>query len=486
MNSKQIGSARYIYILSALLLLCLFLSLSITPITASASGSASAGVTALEVNPEEILPGDTLSISGKASPNDEIWINSVFELSLSPTYDARYSREFTGIYFPAGEKSFTLTAENVENIRISLSPVFWRTVEFPLDGPLNATDGTATISIAFPVIWSGMPFNIEGEKNVNVFGDAIDNVTPVNLQVTMAIKVIADSNGYFSLEIDTGGVPKGEFLISAGRHTKTVSVVTKLTPAPDPEPDPKPDPEQLTPAPAPAPPNIISFAPLANVSDTEGATRTFKITIDQTVDVSWQINGTEVQTKRGVTEASYTNLSAVAGVWNVSAIVSNTDGTDVQTWIWNVTAAPALAPYPEPDPKPDPEQLTPAPAPAPPNIISFAPLANVSDTEGATRTFKITIDQTVDVSWQINGTEVQTKRGVTEASYTNLSAVAGVWNVSAIVSNADGTDVQTWIWNVTAAPAATPAQQLIPGFTALSAIVGLLLLTYLMLKRKRY
>jgi hypothetical protein len=39
----------------------------------------------------------------------------------------------------------------------------------------------------------------------------------------------------------------------------------------------------------------------------------------------------------------------------------------------------------------------------------------------------------VDVSWQINGTVVQTNASVTEASYTNTSAVNGVWNVSAIV-----------------------------------------------------
>ena len=37
-------------------------------------------------------------------------------------------------------------------------------------------------------------------------------------------------------------------------------------------------------------------------------------------------------------EAPYTNLSAVVGIWNVSVIASNVNGTDMQTWIWNVTA----------------------------------------------------------------------------------------------------------------------------------------------------
>ena len=85
----------------------------------------------------------------------------------------------------------------------------------------------------------------------------------------------------------------------------------------------------------------------------------------------------------------------------------------------------------------------------PPEIISHAPESPVNNYIGANRTFKITINQTVDVSWQINGTEVQTNASVTAASYTNTSAVNGTWNVSAVVSNANGTDMQTWVWTVT-------------------------------------
>ncbi|MDY6965908.1 MAG: NosD domain-containing protein, partial [Halobacteriota archaeon] len=84
-------------------------------------------------------------------------------------------------------------------------------------------------------------------------------------------------------------------------------------------------------------PNIISFAPPSPVSDSEGSTRTFNVTIDQVVNVSWQINGTEVQTNTSVTWASYTNLSAAVGTWNVSAIARNENGTDLQTWIWVVS-----------------------------------------------------------------------------------------------------------------------------------------------------
>ncbi len=86
---------------------------------------------------------------------------------------------------------------------------------------------------------------------------------------------------------------------------------------------------------------------------------------------------------------------------------------------------------------------------APPEITSYAPDSPVNDNEGATRTFNISINQTVNVSWQIDGTIVQTNKSVTAASYTNTSAVIGTWNVSAIVNNANGTDMQTWTWTVT-------------------------------------
>ncbi|RJS81458.1 right-handed parallel beta-helix repeat-containing protein, partial [Methanophagales archaeon] len=90
-------------------------------------------------------------------------------------------------------------------------------------------------------------------------------------------------------------------------------------------------------------PTITSHSPAeATVSDTEGATRTFSIATDQTVNVSWLINGTEVQTNESVTTASYTNTSAAVGTWNVSAIASNENGTAMQTWIWHVAPAEVI------------------------------------------------------------------------------------------------------------------------------------------------
>jgi S-layer protein (TIGR01567 family) len=85
----------------------------------------------------------------------------------------------------------------------------------------------------------------------------------------------------------------------------------------------------------------------------------------------------------------------------------------------------------------------------PPTITGYNPYTYVSDPEGVVREFNIAIDQPSDVTWYINGTVVKdTEKGVTSASYTNSSAAIGYWNVSAVASNAKGTDVQTWWWAV--------------------------------------
>ena len=213
----------------------------------------SAAVTELNVNPEVINPGDVITVSGRTStPNEEVWLSSSFELSL-PVSDGKYSREFL-IHIPAGEKKFSVTAERIKNIRVSL----WGTIEYPLDGPLNATNGTATISVSFPVTWHGITIDISGKNNVKVYGAAAEDATAVTLRVSTSIKVIADSNGNFSLDINTEGVPEGEFVISAGEKEKTVHIGVTPTPTPTLSPTLTPtstDTSTLSPTPTPFTPS---------------------------------------------------------------------------------------------------------------------------------------------------------------------------------------------------------------------------------------
>ena len=203
----------------------IILALFLLPLASFTISLTSAEVTELNVTPEVVVQGETLSISGKASPYEEVWINSSFELSLPVSEDGKYRREFFDIEFPQGEKSFAVTAENIKNIRVSLYPVFWQTIEYPSEGPLNATNGTATISISFPVTWDDITIDIYGKKDVKVYGDGADDAISVHLKVAMSIKVTADSYGDFTLGISTEGVPIGEFLITVGAIEKTIRIV---------------------------------------------------------------------------------------------------------------------------------------------------------------------------------------------------------------------------------------------------------------------
>ncbi len=202
----------------------LVLALALTFTVFIASGSAE--VTELNVNPKVVIPGDNVSLSGRAAPNETVWITSSFVISL-PVSDGKYSAEFEDILFPPGEKKFSVTAENVVDIRISLGPLFFfPEVEYPRDGPREATNGIATIAISVPITMGSFTVNIDGEYDVNAYGNAAEDAEFVNLSIDMSIKVIADTNGEFKLDVNTGGIPLGEFVITVGAINKTVEVVS--------------------------------------------------------------------------------------------------------------------------------------------------------------------------------------------------------------------------------------------------------------------
>ncbi|CAD6495169.1 MAG: hypothetical protein EMLJLAPB_01261 [Candidatus Argoarchaeum ethanivorans] len=175
----------------------------------------SKGVTELNVTPAVVVQGETVSITGKALPNEPVWLKFSFAISL-PVSEGNYSRDFTGIHLPTGNKSLFLTVENVKDIQI-IFEAGGDTIEYYS----NVTGGIFTIFIPE----TDIP---PGKCNITVCGNATDDATSVNLTTDMSIKVIADSNGDFSLNISTEGVPIGEYQITAGAIERTVLVVSAL------------------------------------------------------------------------------------------------------------------------------------------------------------------------------------------------------------------------------------------------------------------
>ena len=87
--------------------------------------------------------------------------------------------------------------------------------------------------------------------------------------------------------------------------------------------------------------NIISILPSTSmVNNQVGENRTFTITNDHVANVSWRINGTEVKSAENVTTSTYIDSRALPGTWNVTAVVSNNNSMDLQTWEWIVIPKP--------------------------------------------------------------------------------------------------------------------------------------------------
>ncbi|MBW6517108.1 MAG: cytochrome c family protein [ANME-2 cluster archaeon] len=185
-----------------------------------------------------------------------------------------------------------------------------------------------------------------------------------------------------------------------------------------------------TPTPTPVnPPTISNLSPTSPAKDIIGASREFTITVDQIVDFTWYLDNNPVQSNESVLYAGYTNTGAALGVWNISVKASNVDGNIMYIWTWNVSSIP----------------------PPPVITISF-PTSSINDIVGTSRKFGITIDQIANIVWYINGNPVQSNVSVMGASYNNSSTTIGIWNVSAIATNANGRASHTWTWNVAPLP----------------------------------
>jgi PKD repeat protein len=68
------------------------------------------------------------------------------------------------------------------------------------------------------------------------------------------------------------------------------------------------------------------------VTDDDGATNS----TSQLVNVSWYLNNKLQHTNESTKEANYSLHAEVVGEHNVSAVASNENGTDMQTWVWNI------------------------------------------------------------------------------------------------------------------------------------------------------
>lgn len=173
------------------LLITLFLSFG------AAVSSANARVTDWEISPENPKIGDTLIISGFASPEEEIEVAVSFEKTV-PVYLKEYTYEFENIEFLNFNNLFTVRAEEVENLKVKIKTVI------PKTESAWADEGIATVS------YSGTS---PGKYKVRVEGIAEDGSSGVRLKLTTIQKLKAGKDGKFSYRYGTGLLPSNRLEI---------------------------------------------------------------------------------------------------------------------------------------------------------------------------------------------------------------------------------------------------------------------------------
>ncbi|MCD4799813.1 MAG: hypothetical protein K8R19_12510 [Methanosarcinales archaeon] len=185
----------------------------------------------------------------------------------------------------------------------------------------------------------------------------------------------------------------------------------------------------------PGAPAIISFEPTTFVSDDIGATRKFTILVNQSVDVNWYLNGTVIQFNESVSNAEYTNTSAVAGTWIISAIANNANGIATQNWTWTVMAENNNVS----------EFISIGSASAPTNSTVTIPVsvANVTDISGIY--LELLYNSSVAIVSSVNTNESFTGSGITP----NVDNVNGITSIVLTNPNLISTSAETPVIDIT-------------------------------------
>ncbi len=175
-------------------------------------------------------------------------------------------------------------------------------------------------------------------------------------------------------------------------------------------------------------PNIIIVPATDPLVTAIGAAQSWKVTSNQTVNISWLLNSSQVQYDAATTSAFYYNQTAAQGYWNLTVNVNSSGGLNSTHINWTVANPPTI------------------------QGSNTTGQAGAIDIVNSSRIFNISISQTANISWQVNGAEQQYNTSVgygKYVNYTNVSGRAGTWTVSAIVNNSNGTAYQNWTWTVT-------------------------------------
>ncbi|MBA2851407.1 hypothetical protein HNP86_001560 [Methanococcus maripaludis] len=174
-------------------------------------------VSDVAVSPETPEVGDTIILTGKADPNEEISCSAWFEINpiISQPY---YGALLYDVSIPEPPNNFKVTATNVQGLDVSIKMGVWVTISADAD-----SSGKAVVSK------SNVP---EGIYDIKLGEKIKDTSKPVTLTIYASTKIQADENGNFEYRYSTDSIDEGTTIyLNIGGVSKEVTV-QGTTPAP--------------------------------------------------------------------------------------------------------------------------------------------------------------------------------------------------------------------------------------------------------------
>lgn len=172
------------------------------------AGCAAAAVTNLHISPAHPQVGDTVTIQGKASPNEVIYANVTFSES-TPVTNGEFCCDLGEVSIPA-DTYCTVTVDGVENLVLA-TEVFG----IPVSKTQEAYDHCAHMDVSNIPVDLCCPLVLEGKAA---------GADSVNITMEAMVSIKADKNGNFKYLYETNNMPSGEFTLEVGDQTKVVTL----------------------------------------------------------------------------------------------------------------------------------------------------------------------------------------------------------------------------------------------------------------------
>jgi hypothetical protein len=229
-------------------------------------------ISEVTVSPENPEVGDTIILTGKTNPNEEVSCSAWFEINPAID-DPYYAALLYGVSIPEPPNNFKVTAENVQLLGVSIKMGLWVTISDDADSSGNAV-----------VSKSKVP---EGVYDIKIGGKIKDTSKPVTLKVYASTKIKADENGNFEYQYNTDAIEEGTTIyLTIGGVSKEVTVQGS-TPAPVVTPVTNTTTEDTT------PPTIKVLAPSKSEYGVNSVNFNIAVTDDSDFDFKIYLNDNE-------------------------------------------------------------------------------------------------------------------------------------------------------------------------------------------------